>query len=176
MRTIEPLRIMAERGREYRDWYREAHSHCVRLCNRHEWDLQTFIDVIALFSPRVQVRRNLRMAMHYMQTKKQPPGCLRSVMTSVKHWEKTGEIRGQKVAAFSKCLHGCKTSVVLDTWMARALACNPHHFANRKVRDKATQRIVQVASILDWEPRQAQAAIWATEVQRRGRNVPTFRE
>ena len=121
-------------------------------------------DLLALFSPRVQVSRSVRLTVYYQQFNRFASDTMQTVSAAVRHYEATGQIRGPKTSAFSRALQGDPDAVVLDVWMAKALAVDQRAFARIPVREEATRRIRRVARKLDWTPAETQAAIWCAVI------------
>ena len=192
MKTPKTLADMARRGEDNRFWYVTAHAQLLALQayiktdRRCEWPVSSLADIFAIFSPRVQVTRNIRDALWYINRTAPnddsvPPvkavwthhteldpirfriGMLGTTKKAMKHWEKTGEVRGPKTSAFSRALQLDPNAVVLDVWMARALDI-PDKFTKAQARE-GTRRIIRTASLLNWSPAETQAAIWMTAIR-----------
>lgn len=174
MRTANHLLTLAEAGQRYRDWYSVGRFQIETVCAIKGWDADRFCDILSITSPKVAVRRNMRIAMHYMQYNECLP-MLRAVRAALSHYEETGEIRGPKTGAFAAALKGDTDAVVLDVWMARALEVEQQQFSVRSVWTEAVKRVKQTAKRLDWSARQTQAAVWAGTLLAAGRNVPVVR-
>ena len=173
MRSVKKLTEYALGGAHGKDWYTLAELSIRRHCNSLGFDVQTYVDVLAITSPRVNVRKNVQLTNAYMVARCNSPhavapgvspppplvhvgvaGLMRSIRSGLEHYERTGEIRGPKTSAFARALLGDPDAVVLDIWMARALNIPQASLAARKARDPATARGVKVARGLGWEPRQ----------------------
>lgn len=172
MKSPHHLMRLARDGSDYRNWYTEAHNAIAEVCNSNNWSVSKFIDVLALTSPRVSVKRNVSIAIRYMNDGVLGEDVMRNIRASLEHYENTGEIRGPKTSAFSKALTGNQESIVLDTWMAKALGVDQKKFDSKKFRSSAERRIRYAAHVLGWTPAETQAAIWAGTLKRAGRNVP----
>ena len=125
---------------------------------------------LAVYSPRVSVRRSIRMAYHRIRTGEHAHDCMRGVRAAVEHWEATGEIRGPKTRAFCAALLGDGSAVVLDVWMARVLGIPQDMLGRVRVYRKGEDRIRAVASVVGWTPAETQAALWVATVKDAGRN------
>lgn len=172
MNKPQHLMRLVREGWDYRHWYDRALSNIVLLCTEKGWSPERFIDVLAVTSPRMSVRRNIRVTMGYMTYGALPTDVIRSTRAALAHYEETGEIRGPKTSAFSAALKGDMEAVVLDTWMAIALGVEQKKFSTKRVYQSASRRIRFVAHLMGLRPAQAQAAMWSACVLRLGRSVP----
>lgn len=161
MNGVRTLLKYAQLGWHYRFWYDDAREYIVMECVREGWDVDRFIDIMALTSPRVSVRQNWLMAVEFMQTGRPPARTLPNIRASLAHYEEGGGIRGPKTSAFARALQGDGDALVLDAWMARALDV-PHAQVTAKYNQRlARRRMRVVASILGLSIRDTQAAVWA---------------
>jgi hypothetical protein len=158
---VKTLLKYAQLGWHYRFWYDDAREYIVMECVREGWDIDRFIDVMSVLSPRVSVRQNWLMAVEYMRTSRPPARTLPNVRVSLAHYEEAGVIRGPKTSAFSRALQGAPDALVLDTWMAKALDVPHAQVTNVKQTRMARRRVGVVAKLLDISIRDTQAAIWA---------------
>lgn len=173
--SVATLTALALEGADGRDWYQDAES-CIRsVCEPDGWDPATFADVLALTSPRVQVKRNWLFAIHYMETGACHPIMMATIRGSVEHWERSGEIRGPKTGPFARACLGDPDAVVLDVWMAVAFGVDQSAFSNRPpVHRECVRRVRAAARRLGWEARQVQAAVWYAVVRRANRKPVSF--
>jgi hypothetical protein len=103
---------------------------------------------------------------------------MKSIRRSLEIYQQTGKIGGNKVPEFARALLGDDDSIVLDTWMAKAIVNEPDpsvkHFG-RKATKKAAQVLVQtVAKRLGISPRECQAAIWSGMFRETGQSPQFF--
>lgn len=175
MRSAKHLLQLSCEGADWKDWYTRATADIKLVCTRMDWPFNRFVDVLAIISPRVPVRRNIRVAMHYMETQDWLGGTIRSTRAAMDHYEETEEIRGPKTSAFAAALKGNLDAIVLDTWMAGAFEIDQHLFDRMSVRAECIRRIRWAANKQQWKPAELQAAVWAATVRSMGRNVPGFR-
>lgn len=153
---------LAEWGMPFAGWYDDARDYIIDECIKQGWDEHEFINVMAVTSPRISVKRNWDVTVNLMaggSEKKQ--GIILPSRIALAHYKKTGEIRGPKTEAFARALHGDTTALVLDTWMAKALGV-PH----AKVTQVGTMAwakglMTAVAEHHGLCMRDAQAAVWA---------------
>lgn len=146
---------------------------------------RTLCDLVAITSPRINVKRNLRFAWGEFIGQERPSDMIRSTRAALEHYYRTSEIRGQKTGRFAKVLRGADNVVVVDTWMTRALGV-----PDGKARNKATQELAErvIAYVrrsvcgdgsrcVPWTMAETQAAVWAGAIRThydKGR-VPLYR-
>lgn len=159
MSSLDTLRRYADIGGRGADWYQHAAYQVERGAAMLCVDVQRFADLLALFSPRVSVKRNIRLAIAYVQ-RGMPDGVMVGVRRAVEHYEQTGEIRGPKTSAFAKALTGDRWVTVLDVWMARAFKLPRSAFNRKPVRERCHARLVRLAAERFSYPADMQAAIW----------------
>jgi hypothetical protein len=159
--SVRTLQRLAVEGADGRHWYQGAELQLRRLCEVHDWDPTEFAEVLALTSPRVQVSRNVPLAIKFMRTGL----CMRLHRAQIEHWLKTGVIRGKKCEPFARALMGDPTAVVLDVWMSKALGVTHAQVTQKRVMDVAVPRVHKVARALGWTPCQVQAAIWTAKFE-----------
>lgn len=160
MNGVKKLLAYARIGAAGVSWYDDAREYIWHTCEREGWDMDEFINVFAITSPRVSVIANWKGTVSYMESGTLPWGFIKSTRTALKHYEQTHEIRGPKTSAFARALHGDTTALVLDVWMARALDV-PHSKVTTKANmRKALARVKAVARVMRWSVRDTQAAIW----------------
>lgn len=170
--TIARLRWYADRGREYRNWYSRSSASIIAYCESAGLNPDSFIDVLSLVSPRCKVQRSITRAIEYCTTGLLPADVPRSIRQSVSSWEQTGVIRGPKTSAFARALKGDRNAVVLDVWICRAIGC-PHELITRKPNWAMGDKLIRsVAFLLQWPPRDTQAAIWSGIVLENRLSVP----
>ena len=64
LREIEMLMLD---GIEAAEWYSDAHRDIVGYAKETQQDANTVADVVAITSPRVQVSRNCRLALQWLE-------------------------------------------------------------------------------------------------------------
>lgn len=85
MRTTDTLRRFAHKGRKHSHWYHHANIAITQLCDEHGWSVATFIEVLAITSPRIQVRKNWDATVLYMRTGELPRYIMRSTRAALSH-------------------------------------------------------------------------------------------
>lgn len=167
--SVETLVLLALEGKAGRYWYAGAHRSVREYARLTDQSPRRVADMLALFSPRVNVRRSVRLAHHYLTTGEYARDTMQGVRAAVAHYEDTGEIRGPKTAPFARALVGDGDAIVLDVWMARAFGCDQRLLATKRVRERCESRIRRAADWLGWTPCEVQAAVWTAAVRRSGR-------
>lgn len=198
------LRRLALLGADHRQWYDTARAQVTAAAVVLEVTPRRLADLLALFSPRVSVRRSIRFTVHYIQSQQTVcsvcgtdwtagrvscdcdcravpirtgeflPDVTRSVRASIAHYEKTGIIRGPKTSAFARAVLGDRDAIVLDTWMAVAFNIDQKRIATKAVHGACCKKLRRLAKSLGWSNAETQAAIWTGAVRAAGRNVPEF--
>lgn len=171
MRSVKTLVGYALDGVDSRDWYDFASAQVDAASKRYNVDRYRMAALLALFSPRVHVKKSVMLAISYIETGRIPAMTLRSVAASIAHYELTGEIRGQKVLAFYQALLGDPNAIVLDTWMAKAFGIDERkdRWEYEYIAREGRRRIRKAARVLGWTPAQTQAAIWRGVMKEHGR-------
>ncbi len=167
MRSVSKLQALALQGQHGRAWYRQCEGALRTLCARKGWGVIHAAAILGITSPRVQVPRNAKYTMAYMdaydgtvKSHLNVAGLMRGIRAALEHYERTGEIRGPKTEPFARAVLGDGDAIVLDVWMAKALNVPQAKLRNKGIRLKAMTRVRTVAKSLGWEPAEVQAAIW----------------
>lgn len=169
--TLTPkAQLMAD----HRHWYDHAWERIEAKAYELGCDPSDLAAVLAITSPRVQVARNWRIAVHYFEHGELPSGVLGRVRRNVEQWAATGKITGPKVKAYYRALTGDPNAVVLDTWMAKLFGVDQRALPTKQVREPIIKRINAAADKLGWEPREVQAALWAWVMTNHRRRVSTY--
>lgn len=154
-------------------WYELAEQELRAVAEENGWNPVTFAAVLAITSPRVTLKRNIRYSLEWLANSN-PLDMMTPVRAALDYYERTRQIRGPKTSAFKACLLGCPDSLVLDVHMARALDI-PQEIINRKgPQSFARQRITRTASRHGLTIAQTQACVWAGQIQRTGRKPEYF--
>jgi len=179
--NVPTNKLLLSKAIEYqssKDWYPRSHNaivnHISRLTNTQATDKQinVFINLLAATSPRNTVKQNLKLAdktfMVYleMQSTNISLQALPSYGIANKQIRKNvikalmhKPISGAKVKAFAEALEGHVQAVCIDVWMMKVFHI-PRDAPTKNDRAHITTIINKIASQLNWEPRQVQAALW----------------
>ncbi len=153
---------LAEWGMPFAGWYDDARDYIIDECIKQKWDEHVFINVMAVTSPRISVKRNWDVTVNLLAGgKPEKQGIIRSTRIALAHYKKTGEIRGPKTEAFARALHGDSTALVLDTWMSKALGVPHAKVTQVGTMAWAHEQMRPVAKAHDLSMRDTQAAVWA---------------
>ena len=182
MASVDTLARLALNGAGHRHWYANGVPALQALADRMDISFGALCDVVAITSPRVHVRRNIRLAVEYGREiapwptdahLKQTPGdiarrygMMHGVAVSLLHWHHTRAIRGPKTSAFAAALRGDPSALVLDVWMSRALGVPQDRLFTGSNFAKADQRMARTARRLGWSVAETQAAVWSGAIQR----------
>ena len=168
---IAYLTRLALQGIDHADWYDCALQQVTLASATLHTSPSRLAALLALFSPRVPVRRSIRLALHYVHTGQFTADTMRPVQQAVLHWEQTGQIRGPKTSAFCRAILGDTDAIVLDVWMSVAFGVDQGRFTRAGVRRYWERQVRIVAERIGRTPRDAQAAIWAGIVRQHRRSV-----
>ena len=176
MPSTTSLRRLALASAGGRHWYTDGVPAMKVAARQLGVSPRNLAEVVAITSPRVQVARNIRLAVSYIRQREELRGleskhlaselrCLPSVATSLLHWEKSGEVRGQKTEPFSRAILGDGTALVLDTHMAKVLKVPQSQLLNVANHAKIAKRFDKVSRELGWSVAEVQAAVWTTATE-----------
>lgn len=163
--SAKQLAKIGKIGIHFADWYSRALREIRIVCDIENWELSKFVDVLAITSPRVAVRRNVRITLQYMNSGALFPSTMGNIRASLDYWLAENEIRGPKTEAFRRAILGDTQAIVLDVWMAKALHLPQKLFSTKQWQLRSAKRIQASAKLLKLSPRDAQAAIWAGQYQ-----------
>lgn len=168
MTSTDKLIEVAKSGAHGKDWYLEAHEWVTSIATKHDTTPHRVAHILAATSPKVTVGRNVKHTLFYLETGEFLPDCMTNSRNNVKRYEATGEISGQKIQAFAAAILLDQDAIVLDTWMAKALAVPQSAFTTKKA-EECKKRISKAAQRLAWTPAQVQAAIWTATIEKHNR-------
>lgn len=159
--SVATLRRYADEGYVGHAWYDEAFRDIAKVCSHARWDVERFVSILAITSPRCQVLRNVRMtlALHFGLPDSIVP--MRSVRTGLQRYADGRGIAGPKTSAFARAILGDPDAVVLDVWLALALGVKQSLLSGARVRNECIRRIALASHSLGLSPRDGQAAIWS---------------
>lgn len=144
-------------------WYGEARQHCLELSLEHKVDLPSVCGVVAALSPRIQWKRNLRVADELLSGTL-PNGVFERSVRSALQVLATGKPpSGPKVSAFARALAGDQTAVVIDSIMLDACGIERHRISHVGVYDQLVDIIREEAPRAGLTPCEYQATVWVIE-------------
>jgi|15BtaG_2_1085339.scaffolds.fasta_scaffold00310_18 hypothetical protein len=168
MRTPLTLARLALAGEAGRPWYRDAMPGLVATAADLSTSVPYLCAVLAATSPRVHVRRNIKMAKLYLRfgvTSGMLP-IARGALAKLPEDRMCVDLDaltaglGPKTGPFARALAGDPDALVLDVWMARALDVEQKALDRKGTRAKAVKRVRKTARDLGWPVAETQAAIW----------------
>ena len=147
-------------GDEYRRWYFNSRDSIRDYCLAYDRDRQFVTDVIAIYSPRVQVSRNITFAKHFLEYGTQPRGSMRHRTVAAESYVRTGRFTGRKVLAFADNLLDPENSrlVTVDAHIEKAYGIGP--VASEDQFQAICRHITAIAKTAEVMPHEVQAAIW----------------
>lgn len=163
--TLPRPLALAREGMAGVEWYANAREQIAAYSARVGVEPAYTAGVMAVTSPRLHVRRNVRVTRAYIEDGV-TEGLMFSVRRALEHFEETGQIRGPKTGAFARALMGDPDAVVVDVWMLRAFKRDTR--ATPAVYRSVSRGIQAVARLADMTPADAQAAIWVAVRRRYG--------
>jgi hypothetical protein len=155
-------------------WYDAAADELQHVCDREEWPIERAAAILAITSPRVAVRRNVRLALTYLKHGTLLANGMSTIVASLRHWEATGKINGPKVSAFRDAILGDDYAVVLDVHMANVLHVPQKAFGSVRVREECVTLVRHVADRCGFSPRDTQACLWYAQKRSVGENPEGF--
>ena len=154
------IRDLAMIGDDYRRWYFESRDSIRDYCLAYDRDRQFVTNIIAIYSPRVQVSRNVTFAKHFLEYGNHPDGSLKARTAAAEHYVRTGKFSGRKVIAFADNLLDPESSqlVTVDTHIAKAYGISSDF--NDDQFQSICRHITAIARTAKILPSEVQAAIW----------------
>jgi len=175
MQATADLIRLALANQDAISWYADAQREIETICQLENWRSDYFTGILAVTSPRVACRRNIRIALQYCGTGRFLSNVMRTIKKSVATFEESGEILGPKTSAFAAALRGDPHAVVLDVHMANLLGVR-QSIAFRRKGEIAhwTTTIRETAAACGMEARAAQACLWFGHKRAIGENPEAF--
>jgi len=155
-------------------WYSTAADELQHVCDREQWPIERAAAILAITSPRVAVRRNVRLALTYLDRGTLLANGMATIVASLRHWEATGKINGPKVFAFCNAILGDASAVVLDVHMANVLRVEQKRFSQPSVRQECRVMVRRVADRCGFSPRDTQACLWYAQKRSVGEHPEQF--
>lgn len=159
IRNARGVETIARAGLIGRDWYTDARVQIDEVCRLGGFDRADFTGVLAVTSPVVSVRRNIRITLAKMIHGIRLSGTMGRVMSAADSWLDCRTMSGPKVSAFYEALMGCDDNIVWDSHMIVAMGVDINRF-NATTRNECDRVVRVVAKRLDLTPLQCQAVIW----------------
>lgn len=162
-------------------WYQDA-TRLIKDLYGENWTL--FVDFLASTSPRMQVKRNWRLAASlmsaYLNRKERPDvwgDMLQNLMpahlTNVLRALQGKPIQGPKVSRFAANLKGDLSAVTIDVWICQAYGIE-HKQLTDKLYDRLEAKIQRDAKKANATPAGLQAVIWYAARRAEGLRARSF--
>jgi hypothetical protein len=168
------IKRLAQIGLGYKDWYSRAQREIRTVCSLENWSINRFVDVLAITSPRVSVRRNVRTTLNYLANDSLFANVMYGTRAALEFWNSENVIRGPKTEAFRRALLGDKSAVVLDVHMSYAFQVDQLNFGRKSTFRNCVRRIQNVANDLHLSPRDCQACVWVGAFRERLNAWPIY--
>ena len=159
IRSVSGVEAIASIGLAGKDWYTDARLQIDEVCRLGGFGRADFTGVLAVTSPVVAVRRNIRITLAKMVHGVRLPGTMGRVMTAADAWLDSRVMSGPKVTAFYSALMGCDDDIVWDSHMIAAMGVSIFRF-NPTTRRECDRVVMAVSRRLGLTPLQCQAVIW----------------
>lgn len=144
-------------------WYEEAQRCCEDLAERHRLPLATVAGVVAALSPRIQWKRNLRVA-DALLAGDEPTGVFqRSIRAAYQVLATDRPPSGPKVSAFAAALAGDREAVVIDSIMLDACGIERHRINHVGVYEQLAEVLAEEAERYGLAPCAYQATVWVIQ-------------
>jgi len=150
------IELAGETGRE---WYSRAEDELRTVADLNGWDPVNLAGVIATTSPKVSVKRNIRIAFEVMGNSNYLDA-MDNVIIATEHYILTGEIRGRKTSAFQQALLGNGRAIVLDSWMGKIFKVPQEKLFRADNYGRITRAIKRLARVHGLTYAQTQACLW----------------
>lgn len=146
---------------EGREWYDAAYRLVTELAERYQVTREVAAGVVAVVSPRVHWKHNVRLA-HAILGNTYERGCFRAnvekALDIVAGADPLTVLSGPKVRAFYAAILGTSTAPVIDSWMTCAIGFTGA--VTDKVYSKVSLALQEAAGRFDLPAHHAQAIIW----------------
>ena len=156
------LNDLFARGEHAADWYERAANEIdtySSICGHESDDVAA---IIAILSPRVQVKRNARLAVQFIETGS-VDGIMRGRVDAIARYfaygKLTGETHGHKVYAFYRNLSGDFDHVTVDVWMSKLYGVNFDTITDAQ-REEIQLDVTRIADRTGYSPAAVQAILW----------------
>ena len=170
------IRTAAIRGIQGKDWYENARTSLMALCDNEGFNYTNFIKVMGATSPQCPVWMNIRHTIRVMRSLKANNGDVHAAVAAVPGL--AGSVRkatiktllsedtstlGPKTRCFAENLLGNEDMVTLDTWMGQLVGLKANKSGSvttKTVSRPYNSTIKAIAQNFGWTPAMVQAACW----------------
>jgi len=165
MITSEKLHSYMAAGIDNAHWYEASRDSAARWCKANDVDLNTFLSVVAILSPRVQVVRNIRLAKQWVMEDKNPSGIMGQRVRALEIFHGSGKVSGTKINAFRDSLMLKPGAVCIDIHMSRIFGFDGGELMSetkkyRTLREKSQRIVRRLAHRYGMTSYGVQACLW----------------
>jgi hypothetical protein len=171
-RSVEELRTYAEEQSSWRDWYDRYQA---MLDGMFEQDAGLFRQILAATSQAASVPANVGLAIKaYEQLLAGQPftGYLPAVIRNLERIRDEVALSGQKIGQYGAAVTGDEEGIAIDRHVAMIMFDTKSPTAAQVELGKQTVR--DIAAQLGWAPREVQAALWAANIARAGKEPQSY--
>lgn len=175
LNQINDLNDLFARGEFAADWYDKACDEINRYADTTGHQRDTVAAVVAILSPRVQVSRNARLAVQFLETNS-VDGIMLQRANAITRYFVTGKLtpesHGPKVYAFYRNLSGDFGHVTVDVWMSRLYGVDFDTITDAQ-REEIQRDVTRIADQTGYSPAAVQAILWVGYRSQCGHNDAT---
>ena len=155
---LREIEILMLDGVEASGWYDDAHNDIQGFAKYTQQCATMVADVVAILSPRVQVSRNCKLALEWLETGK-ASGAMGQRLDALELYVQNGVVSGPKVSCFAENLKGNFDEITVDVWIAKAFGVAFDTITDTQ-REAIKEVIRELAAYHGMTPASVQACIW----------------
>lgn len=171
-RSLDELQAFALEQSSWRDWYERYQAVLEDIFGD---DTQLIRKLLAATSQAASVPANVGLAIKaYEQMLSGAPfeGYLPAVIKNLERIRAEVELSGQKIGEYGKANEGDSDGIAIDRHLAMIMFDTVSPTAAQVEAGKNAVR--EIAARLGWQPRQVQAALWAANIKRTGKEPQSY--
>lgn len=162
LETTNDLNDLFARGEHAAEWYAMATDEINRYADITGNDRDYVAAVVAILSPRVQVSRNAKLAVQFIE-EGDTNGIMAQRVNAIARYIITGKLspdtHGPKVYAFYRNLSGDFNHVTVDVWMAKLYGIDFDTITDEQ-RRFIQEDVTGIANNTGLTPAAVQAILW----------------
>lgn len=143
-----------------RDWYARANKQLQTIADEFNTSIDTVAMLASGYSVRTSVLRSIKFTIWHLRHGTRPPGSMAMVYDLSIAGLNRGYHNGPKIEAFRRCLLGCSDSLVLDTWIAKAINVPQSKLYQKSVYPTILGAFQSVSDNAGLSIAECQACIW----------------